>query len=345
MCLLVLRRVVKSEVVLELCDLRSSIAVSYGTFLNIQYFIHHKVLPRHLSQTRGIYDNMTAIISRCTRNEHLGTSAASRAMTKLLVITVLLAVVPTCCSAFLWNSAGTRSIQSTWKRRSVCQLFKDKKQEKTPLFGITSLERLNASKDESGDSSLFPSGMIPSLDSTVIAKQMMTITEPMQEALDGITDGWALMYADLSPDNPQTLPGQAFLATNAAYLVAGVLLTITGDFWFGFWTDVAAVASFNYHYNQLISAGQAKVGSVRLALVLDYIAAAVSMFTALVYLLSNSTLPVEALGVSVAGLAFLYLSWVWEYGQPYMIFHSLWHLCSAYAGYLIGTMHAAGGGN
>jgi hypothetical protein len=88
-----------------------------------------------------------------------------------------------------------------------------------------------------------------------------------------------------------------------------------------------------------MAAGQVGARTVRMALLLDYLFASISILTALVYLLTTSTLPLTALAVAVASVVFLSLSWVWEYGKPYMIFHSLWHLCSAYAGYLIGTQH------
>jgi hypothetical protein len=167
------------------------------------------------------------------------------------------------------------------------------------------------------------------------------ITGPVQGLLDGVTDGWALSYADLYPESTSTFIGQSFLATNLAYLAAGIFVTFSGDVWFGFWTDVCAVASFNYHYNQLLASGkQTYSGNVRMALLLDYTAAAVSILTATIYLFGIPTIPITALAASVAGLIFLYMSWIWEYGRPYIVWHSLWHLCSGYAGYLIGTMHA-----
>lgn len=92
---------------------------------------------------------------------------------------------------------------------------------------------------------------------------------------------------------------------------------------------------------------------VRLALLLDYVAAAISMSTAAAYLALSSPIVggssswvdadavLPALGVSALGLAFLGLSWRYERGRPYMVFHSAWHFCSAYAGLLIGTLHAS----
>jgi hypothetical protein len=168
------------------------------------------------------------------------------------------------------------------------------------------------------------------------------IINPAQGVLDNATDGWALSYADLSPDNAQTLAGQTFLASNMAYVVAGALLTITGDFWFGFCTELAAVASFNYHYQQLMNSGSTSSKTVRLALLVDYLFAMVSILTGLVYILtspSTAGLPIYAVSIGAIACVCLGLSWVWEYGKPYMFWHSLWHLFSAYAGYVIGSEH------
>lgn len=174
------------------------------------------------------------------------------------------------------------------------------------------------------------------------------IVSPAQGLLDNATDGWALSYADLSPDNTQTLTGQAFLASNMAYVVAGALLTVTGDFWFGFCTELAAIASFNYHYQQLLDSGSVSLKSkssnkvVRLALLVDYLFAMISILTGLVYILTSPTtadLPIYTISVAVVACICLGMSWIWEYGKPYMFWHSLWHLFSAYAGYVIGTEH------
>ena len=238
-----------------------------------------------------------------------------------------------------------------------------------PFLGVPSLDNdqqrttitdASSEKDEASSSSaptetttkqqqlLLPFGL--RVETIAVAEQLlMDSVAPVQETLDALTGDWALSYADLSPDTPRTVTGQAFLATNAAYFVAGVyILLVSGDLWFGFWTDMAAIASFNYHYNQLLVAGTAaKADAVRLALLLDYTAAAFSILTAGSYLLSDigssssSSFPVVAVAVSAVGLVCLYLSWVWEYGRPYMFWHSLWHLCSAYSGYLIGTLHAS----
>jgi hypothetical protein len=188
---------------------------------------------------------------------------------------------------------------------------------------------------------------LPTLDDVVSATR--NLAEPVQAVLDECTGGWALSYADLAPESPDTALGRGFLLTNLFYLAAGLLLTYQGDPTLGFFTDLAAIASFNYHYTQLRATSQ-KEGIkelVRLSLFLDYMAASISILTAVVYLVSASlqlepgqlSMVEQSVAVGAAGIFFLVLSWKYEYGRPYIIFHSLWHLGSAWSGYLIGAAH------
>jgi hypothetical protein len=168
------------------------------------------------------------------------------------------------------------------------------------------------------------------------------VAAPAQGVLDNVTSGWALSYADLSPDNTNTITGQAFLASNLAYVIAGALLYLNGDIWLGFCTELVAIASFNYHYQQLMSAGTTSSKTVRLALLVDYIFAMISILTGLAYILTSPAtagLPIYTVSIGVAACICLGLSWLWEYGKPYMFWHSLWHFFSAYAGYVISTEH------
>jgi hypothetical protein len=173
-------------------------------------------------------------------------------------------------------------------------------------------------------------------------------TQPVQEFLDGSTSGWAMSYANLEPDSSQTAAGQAFLATNVAYLLAGIALQLHGELGLGTLTEICSLASFQYHYQQLENTSSE---SVQLALIVDYLAAALAMGTASVYLggaIFVSSMPLDmpifmAAGVALSSLGFLGLSWKYEYGRPYMFWHSLWHLASAYSGFLIGNLHATAG--
>ena len=166
---------------------------------------------------------------------------------------------------------------------------------------------------------------------------------PVAQVIDDATDGWALNYANLSPESETTPIGQAFLATNLAYASAGFLLSVQGDATLGLLTEVVSVASFVYHYTQLqASTMAAQDATVRTALMVDYICAFTSIFVGLVYLVIDQQLPpLEGFVSAGAGLACLFACWVWERGMPYIVLHSMWHLFSAYAAYSVGTTHLA----
>jgi hypothetical protein len=186
------------------------------------------------------------------------------------------------------------------------------------------------------------------------SQQLIQFTLPIQDVLDTVSDGWVLSYANLEPDTPQTPGGQLFLLTNVAYLIVGILLIQNcQDYWLGPMTDLVSLLSFNYHYQQLQNTDR---NAVRLSLLVDYIGALLTIFTGFYYLVSPTmmtngfqealaaitqmqSLQFESLIYSLAGILFLISSWVWEAGRPYMTLHGLWHICSAYSGYLIGTYH------
>lgn len=159
---------------------------------------------------------------------------------------------------------------------------------------------------------------------------------PLARALEESTDGWALEYADLSPETPTTPAGIGFLATNLAYTLCGLLLVANGNVFLGILTELASVASFAYHFAQL------KLGKnqplVRVALLVDYVVAAATLLAALVYILQVGVqnVPLNGIIASVLAVVFLFLSWVWEEGIPYVINHGLWHLLGAYGGFVIG---------
>jgi hypothetical protein len=159
---------------------------------------------------------------------------------------------------------------------------------------------------------------------------------PLARVLEESTDGWALEYADLSPDTPTTPAGIGFLATNLAYTLCGLLLVAKGNVLLGVLTELASVASFAYHFAQL------KLGKnqplVRVALLVDYVVAAATLLAALVFIIQVGiqNVPLEGIIASVLAVVFLFLSWVWEEGIPYVINHGLWHLLGAYGGFVIG---------
>lgn len=162
---------------------------------------------------------------------------------------------------------------------------------------------------------------------------------PIAESLDGISGDWALSYADLSPSTPRTIEGQVFLATNVGYAIAGIILGTQGDWFFAGLTELAGIVSFWYHYIQL-EYGKDR-SEVRLALLTDYFTAGAALLTGGYYMadMGISAVPFEALISGAVAIICLSLCWVWEFGIPYIFWHSLWHLGSAYTGYLIGQAH------
>ena len=159
------------------------------------------------------------------------------------------------------------------------------------------------------------------------------------EKLDDVTGDWALSYADLSPTTPKTPVGVAFLATNACYACAGLVLGMRGDFLLGGLTEIAGAVSFWYHYSQL-EFGKDR-SEVRLALLVDYFTAGSALITGGVYMsqMGITAVPMEALAVGGLSILCLGLCWVWEFGYPYLFWHSLWHILSALTGYLVGQAH------
>ena len=186
------------------------------------------------------------------------------------------------------------------------------------------------------------------------------LIQSIQSNLDTISDGWVLSYANLTPDTPTTAAGRLFLATNLAYGIVGtILLQNYHDISFGVCCEVITVLSFNYHYQQLRNVDR---NAVRLSLLCDYIGAAISILLGLYYviieplllflstassltmeinamLLTLQSLQLECVICSIVSVLLLVSCWIYEVGKPYMILHGLWHIASAYAGYLIGTYH------
>jgi hypothetical protein len=54
------------------------------------------------------------------------------------------------------------------------------------------------------------------------------------------------------------------------------------------------------------------------------------------------SVPFDAVLSAAGAVICLTLCWVWEFGYPYIFWHSLWHILSALTGYLIGREHIAG---
>ena len=117
------------------------------------------------------------------------------------------------------------------------------------------------------------------------------------------------------------------------------------------------MVSYIYHYNQLASKG-VNSPAVKLSLLIDYFTAGSALIVGTGYLLAEfsafagsipdpsslvsslSLMPIAlkgAAGCSVAAVTSLGLCWVWEYGRPYLFWHSAWHLFSAATCYFVGV--------
>mmetsp|Transcript_25311 Transcript_25311/g.31189 ORF Transcript_25311/g.31189 Transcript_25311/m.31189 type:complete len:173 (+) Transcript_25311:393-911(+) len=167
----------------------------------------------------------------------------------------------------------------------------------------------------------------------------MGLLAPLATKLDEATGEWALSYADLSPATPTTPAGISFLLTNICYAFVGIKLGIQGDLFYGSLVEIAGAVSFWYHYSQL-EFGQNRQ-EVRLALFTDYLTAGAALVTGGIYMVQMgvTSVPIDALIVGAGAIVSLSLCWVWEFGYPYLVLHSIWHILSAYTGYLIGQAH------
>jgi len=165
---------------------------------------------------------------------------------------------------------------------------------------------------------------------------------PIAEKVDEITGGWGLSYADLQPETPRTPLGIAFLATNGFYAFAGLALGVKGEWFLGTLTEIAGAVSFWYHYSQL-EFGKDR-SEVRLALLTDYFTAGAALITGGIYMaqMGIQSVPLDAVVAGILAVLFLTFSWVWEFGAPYLFWHSLWHIMTAYTGYAVGKAHLAG---
>ena len=190
----------------------------------------------------------------------------------------------------------------------------------------------------------------------------MTSLEQVADQLDGWTGGWATTYADLYPESPTTPLGIFFLATNLAYSMAGYALWVTtttttttntpmDGLLLSVLTETASVASFVYHYGQLLSGSAAAASEeesslsfswVRIVLVVDYLVAFAAIGTALSCLVTTPggmVLSWQGWVACSLSLVCLALSWIDERPGPYIVFHGLWHILGAYGGYSVGQAH------
>lgn len=158
-----------------------------------------------------------------------------------------------------------------------------------------------------------------------------------------------LSSANLEPENETTFLGMSFLATNVAFGLCGSLLATQGNAALGVVTEIVCFASFLYHFSQLkfgqhstttasSSSTESDEQIVKLALLVDYFFAIAAIVVAGIQVISSHQLiPSVVIYSGAMAIASLGACLVWEEGVAYIIFHSLWHVFSAYTCYMIGS--------
>ena len=147
-----------------------------------------------------------------------------------------------------------------------------------------------------------------------------------------LQDNWLFSYADLKPYDTTDIEGQAFLATNIAYAVAGAAIA-PHDPALGALVECASVASVGYHTAQLKIGGNPQNEIVQLAIVIDYIFAVPSVLWGAAYAAQlGEAVPLTALVLAAAAFANLIAGWFVDSPKGYMLVHGLWHVLGAAAG-------------
>ena len=140
----------------------------------------------------------------------------------------------------------------------------------------------------------------------------------------------------MRPLTDADLESRLFIGTNAAFVVAGSALAANGNAGLGVLLDLASVGSVGYHWSQCALGGTNRP-LVQLAMLVDYAFALPSAALGTVCALSlGSELPMSVVACAVAALASLAGGWLdvaEENPRVYMLFHGLWHIFSAAAGY------------
>lgn len=275
------------------------------------------------------FEDLLLILSALLHPIYYYSTTMMMRMIPLLSSWILLLLFPSIAAAFSTQKPLLLRRAPTFPRSNAVTHLNPYKHFSTILFATNNTE---SSTEESSSSSL-TSEIEPELESTRVGRELLL---PLAQVLEDSTDGWALEYADLAPETETTPVGLGFLSTNLAYTLVGLLLVQSGNVLLGVLTELASVASFAYHFCQL------KLGKnqplVRVALLVDYVVATATLLAALVYIIQVGieNVPLEGIVASVLAVVFLFLSWVWEEGIPYVINHGLWHLLGAYAGLMIG---------
>lgn len=149
---------------------------------------------------------------------------------------------------------------------------------------------------------------------------------------------WLLKYADLRPYSDKNALGILFLLTNVFYEYVGQFIFISAkdnpDQWLYSGTlQVAGLVSSYYHWAQLHYGPDRDI--VYKALLVDYVVASFTImlfsFRLIQLYASTGVLPVISLALGSLAVISLLLSWKYEFQLPYIVFHGLWHVLSAFS--------------
>ena len=149
---------------------------------------------------------------------------------------------------------------------------------------------------------------------------------------------WLLQYADLRPYSDKNALGILFLLTNVFYEYVGQFILTSAKYspeqWLYSGTlQVAGIVSSYYHWAQLHYGPDRDV--VYRALLVDYVVASFTIvlfsFRLLQLYASTGVLPVVSLALGGLAVISLLLSWKYEFQLPYIVFHGLWHVLSAFS--------------
>jgi len=149
---------------------------------------------------------------------------------------------------------------------------------------------------------------------------------------------WLLQYADLRPYSDKDAVGILFLLTNVFYEYVGQFIFAgavgVSDQWLYSGTlQVAGLVSSYYHWAQLHYGPDKDI--VYRALIVDYLVAGFTIvlfsFRLLQLYASTGVLPIVSLFLGGLAVTSLLLSWKYEFQLPYVVFHGLWHVLSAFS--------------
>lgn len=169
-------------------------------------------------------------------------------------------------------------------------------------------------------------------------------------SFDFFVDKYVWSITDTRPYAPHTLIGSLFLATNVGFLITSIFFFRVQDPYASLTailSDMAALASFIYHYRQLELGPDVRV---RAFLAIDYVVAISTVVCSLPYFwqiileygASNQLEVSLSLILGAASLAFFLVGGV-SSGLQYITLHSMWHILSAASASLMGHVASSGG--